>query len=281
MIFRKVKKVTLGIALKILKTYFNNTSYSLFLFDRTKKEIQPFLWHPRYLPKKNAQLTKSETNNWADFGDLLEYEGTFVFDVGAAIGSTSRLFAKKAEKVYSFEPNLENYKTIENLIHLEKIHNIELHNVAVSNQNSDLKFYNRESHGIHSLGKHTKGKVINVSSIRTIKLDNFYKNNFKNNEPIGLLKIDTEGYEYEVLDGAKELLKSKTIKTIIFEHSKSILKIQGKDPNSIFKLLEEYNYQVYNYKGNMFDYKKDSYDKISDFLAICENDYTPIPAIRP
>ena len=83
------------------------------------------------------------------------------------------------------------------------------------------------------------------------------------------------------MDGAKELLKSKTIKTIIFEHSKSILKIQGKDPNSIFKLLEEYNYQVYNYKGNMFDYKKDSYDKISDFLAICENDYTPIPAIRP
>lgn len=267
MIKKKFKKVTLGIALKILKSYFENSNYSIFLFDRTKKKIHPFLWYPRYLPKKNDQSTKSTTNDWIEFEDLFSYNGSIVFDVGAAVGSTSRLFSKKAGKVYSFEPNLENFITFKDIIYLEKINNIELYNLAVSNQNSDLKFYNRESHGIHSLGRHPKGKVLKISNIKTIKLDDFYQNNFHNNEKIGLLKIDTEGFEYEVLDGSKNLLKNKTIKSIIFEHSKSILDTLGKNPDSIFKLLEEHEYKVYDYAGNLFDYKQDSYAKISDFFA--------------
>tara|TARA_B100001248_G_C27335500_1_gene433616 strand:+ start:150 stop:962 length:813 start_codon:yes stop_codon:yes gene_type:complete len=267
MVKKKLKKVILGMALKILRSYFKNSNYSIFLFDRTKKEIRPFLWFPRYLPKKNDESTKSATNDWINFKDQFSYDDTVVFDVGAAVGSTSRLFSKKASKVYSFEPNLENFNAFKDIIFIEKINNIELYNFAVSNQNSDLKFYNRESHGIHSLGKHPKGKVLEISNITTIKLDDFYRKNFYNNEKIGLLKIDTEGFEYEVLDGAKDLLKNKTITSIIFEHSKSLLDTLGKDANLVFKLLEEYEYKVYDYNGNLFDYTKDSYNEISDFFA--------------
>ena len=268
MIKKKLKKKFLSLALRILKSYFHNTDYSIFIFDRANKEIHPFLWHPRYLPKKDFQSSKSDTNDWSNFGDLLSYKDSIVFDVGAAIGSTSRLFSKNAKKVYSFEPNLENFNVLKDIIHLEKINNIEPHNLAVSNQNSDLTFYNRESHGIHSLGKHSKGKIINTSKIKTIRLDKFYQNNFQNSEKIGLLKIDTEGFEYEVLEGSVNLLKNKTVKCIIFEHSKSLLKTLGKNPNSIFELLEEYGYEVYDYTGNLFDYKRNNYNKISDFIAL-------------
>lgn len=267
---KRIKKRILSIALKILRSYFRNTKYSVFIFDREHKVIDPFLWHPRYLPKKDFQSTSSITNDWINFEDKLSYKGKIVFDVGAAIGATSRLFSKTAKKVYSFEPNIDNYNTLNDIIYLEKIDNIETFNLAVSNQNSELTFYNRESHGIHSLGKHPKGKIINTSKISSIRLDDFYESNFTNNEEISILKIDTEGFEYEVLDGSKNLLKKRIIKAIIFEHSESLLRTLGKDHKLIFKLLEKYNYQVYDYDGNLFDFKKDSCRKISDFLALAD-----------
>ena len=33
-------------------------------------------------------------------------------------------------------------------------------------------------------------------------------------------------------------------------------------------LLEEYGYEVYDYTGNLFDYKRNNYNKISDFIAL-------------
>ena len=263
----KLKKRITGIALKILQYYFEGSDYSIFLFDRNKKEIHPFLWFPRYLPQKDDQPTKSVTNDWTSFKDLLSYDGALVFDVGAAVGDTSRLFSKNAKRVYAFEPNQENFNNLTDIIYLNRIGNVEPYNLAVSNQNSDLTFYNRESHGIHSLGKHPKGKIINTSKIKAVKLDDFYQDNFYDNEKIGLLKIDTEGFELEVLQGSENLLKNKTIRCVIFEHSHSLLKTLGKNPNSIFKLLEGFDYEIYDYKGNLFDYRKNNPNKISDFLA--------------
>ena len=78
MIKKRIKKRILGLALKILKSYFHNTDYSIFIFDRANKEIQPFLWHPRYLPKKDFQSSKSVTNDWSNFGDLLSFINDFI-----------------------------------------------------------------------------------------------------------------------------------------------------------------------------------------------------------
>lgn len=266
--FKKIKKRILGFALKILKSYFEDINYSVLIFDRDRKEISPLLWHPRYLPSKATTHRTSATNDWSNFEDLFSYKESIVFDVGAAVGATSRIFCKDAKIVYSFEPNLENFNTLKDIIYLERITNIKPFNVAVSNQNSVLKFHNRESHGVHSLGKHPKGKVLKTTEIQSIRLDDFYQNNFHNGETIGLLKIDTEGFEYEVLKGSENLLKIKAIKCILFEHSKSILNSLGKNPDAIFKLLEEYQYEVYDYTGNSFNYKKDNYSKISDFIAL-------------
>ena len=198
----KFKKKILEIALRILKSYFKQTNFSVFIFDRDKKAISPLLWHPRYLPRKECSQKTSETNNWKNIGDFFPHKDGIVFDVGAAVGATSRIFSKDAKIVYSFEPNLENFNTLEDIIYLERINNIKPYNLAVSNQNAVLRFNNRESHGVHSLGKHPKGKVLDTTEVQSIRLDDFYENNFHQAETIELLKIDTEGFEYEVLKGS-------------------------------------------------------------------------------
>lgn len=264
----KFRKKILSCALSILKSYFKGTNFSVFIFDRDKKVISPLLWHPRYLPRKECIQNTSETNNWKNIEGFFDHRDGIVFDVGAAVGATSRIFSKDAKMVYSFEPNLENFNNLVDIIYLERITNIKPYNLAVSNQNAVLRFNNRESHGVHSLGKHPKGKVLDTTEVQSIRLDDFYENNFHHGEAISLLKIDTEGFEYEVLKGSEKLLKNKIIKCIVFEHSKTILKTLRKNPDKIFKLLEEYEYEVFDYTGNLFNYKADSYSKISDFVAI-------------
>ena len=66
-------------------------------------------------------------------------------------------------------------------------------------------------------------KFLNVSKseiffktikIKTNTLDNYLKN--KNISVIDLIKLDTEGHEFQILKGLEKNLKN--IKTIIFEH---------------------------------------------------------------
>ena len=153
----KFRKKILSFALSILKSYFKGTNYSVFIFDRDKNVISPLLWHPRYLPKKEYISRTSETNNWKNIECFFPHKDGIVFDVGAAVGATSRIFSKDAKMVYSFEPNLENFNTLKDIIHLERITNIKAYNLAVSNENAVLKFNNRESHGVHSPREASKG----------------------------------------------------------------------------------------------------------------------------
>ena len=57
-----------------------------------------------------------------------------------------------------------------------------------------------------------------------------------------LLKIDTEGYELEVLHGAKELFKQGKIKNILIElHKKDTY--ENYDPNDIDEFLKDFNFR--------------------------------------
>tara|TARA_Y100000389_G_scaffold202603_1_gene248376 strand:+ start:464 stop:1072 length:609 start_codon:yes stop_codon:yes gene_type:complete len=58
-----------------------------------------------------------------------------------------------------------------------------------------------------------------------------------------LLKIDTEGYELDVLQGAKELFKQGKVKNIIIElHKKDTYK--NYDPDDIDKFLKNFNFRL-------------------------------------
>jgi len=77
--------------------------------------------------------------------------------------------------------------------------------------------------------------------VPTITLDSFVKK--KKIKSIDLLKIDIEGSEYSMLQGAKDTLKKNKIKTILIEicDKKTVYK---KKENKILDFLKRYNFSL-------------------------------------
>ncbi len=254
-------------SLNILKRHISKfEDIDLYLYNYEKGTISPLLYFSRYLNFENLNST-SATNEWGHFEKMLNYENQIVIDVGAAIGATVRLFSKKAKTIYAFEPQSNNFKYLKTVIKLEKLGNVIPINLALSDKVGTATFYNRESHGIHSLGKHNKGSYSIRSEVKVTTLDDFCQKNLPSEE-IALLKIDVEGFEYDVLKGAVDLLTKKKIKAVIFEYSPKLTATCGKQENGIFELLTQNGFTIYDNQANKFNYKTDSKPKLSDFLAL-------------
>jgi hypothetical protein len=69
--------------------------------------------------------------------------------------------------------------------------------------------------------------------------------------PIDLLKIDAEGYDLEVLKGAKTLLRKNLINYIQFEYGMAT-KDAGLKLDDFIVFLKQFNYSVYSLDVNGF-----------------------------
>ena len=111
-----------------------------------------------------------------------------------------------------------------------------LHNVALSNINKEEDFYLDNEGGNSSLIDFGAQKSIKVQSK---KLDSF---NFKN---IKLLKIDAEGYEPEVLEGAVNTLKEIEYVSVDFGSERGVK--QENTVAEVNKIMYENNFHLYKF----------------------------------
>jgi len=265
-IIKKINKKILNIALFIIKKHMlKQSDMHLFTYARKADKLTPIIAYKARDILNIESGKPSATNNFEHIDNLINYSNKIVVDVGAALGATVFPFSKKATTVYAFEPQNENYLFLLDQIKIRGLKNIKIHNSAVSNSNGLADFYNRESHGIHSLGVHNKGKVVSSSQVKVIKLDDFWKENI--NKQIGLLKIDVEGFEADVLEGAGYLLENSKIDAVIFEFSPRIHKLRNVDIDAPIQILKKYNYDLFTTDGKVFIFDKDNYPKICDLIA--------------
>mgnify|MGYP003649779935 FL=1 len=135
------------------------------------------------------------------YSGLLE-DDDIVIDVGGYIGSHALPFAKCCPKglVYCFEPNKELYRTICDNTELNVLDNIRLYDVGVSSKSGYNTLYERQD-GTSRISKRlVKG---NPAQIEVVSIDGFLPHINK----CKLIKIDVEGHEFEVLQGAKNLIE--------------------------------------------------------------------------
>ena len=153
---------------------------------------------------------------------LIKDEINLSLDIGANVGNYTKLILQEtSSKVISFEPLPDAYRELE-VLKKEFRERLEIFNIAISNENKkqELYFGNKKSEKA-SLMKNleklsfVKETNINKISVEVKKLDDL--KDILNNEIIDFIKIDTEGYEFEVLDGAKNLLKEHQPKFIQIE----------------------------------------------------------------
>ncbi len=172
---------------------------------------------------------------------ILELEDPIIFDVGANDGESIKRFRKIFPnlKIYSFEPDDKIFERLKKKY--SNIKNIYLNNFGLSNKDGTQKFYSYSYDKMSSLiplevdSKLYKSRKIAKNSdkdfetekmVQLYKLDSFA--NEKNISRINVLKIDVQGCEPEVIEGAYDYIKKNKIDIIELEiilgfgYSKSI-----------------------------------------------------------
>lgn len=171
--------------------------------------------------KKEKQDFEKKTTDW--ILSNLEENKTFV-DVGHSTGWFSLLVASKGYKVIGFEPMDVAYRrALENM----KLNNLDyvIHNAAVSDITGETKIYYNPTVPITtgaSLDSSVRSRLNTKHSIvKTVRLDNLLAD-----ESIGLIKIDVEGHELNVLNGAEAVIKKNKPRLVLEandDHHKKIL----------------------------------------------------------
>jgi FkbM family methyltransferase len=182
---------------------------------------------------------------------LREFNINLSLDIGAHHGLYSKLLLEKTHsKVIAFDPFKDNCKKIKN-INKKYISRIVIKEIALSNQRKDKKIYffdkqSQLSSLMNDIKKfsYNKNKKLRYMKIKTDKLDNVINNELKKfKHKIDLIKIDTEGHEYEVLLGAKKTIKKHKPKFIQIEMNWHNLFI-NKNIFDFSKILKNYEFYI-------------------------------------
>lgn len=171
-------------------------------------------------------------------GKILKQGDVFV-DVGANIGLMS-IYAglKVGEKgsVYAFEPNPNTKSLLLENIHLNKIKNIKVEGLALSNEIKDSKIYDRWD---INRGGASLIKPSNPTQSYDIH-ETTFSEYFNLDQEIKLIKIDVEGFELEVLKGAEAfILNTKTPPVLIIEFSSMRVNTFGEDTEPLYTYLKD------------------------------------------
>ena len=217
----------------------------------------------RYLFEKIMLIMDnySQKKNFSYLRNLIGRKVEIFFDVGFHEGETAILANKyfSIKEIHAFEPN----PNISKNFYKRKNKNIFLINKGVGRKNCKKTFYTNNFSPINSFfrvnnrSKHTRLKSKILSFIYSEKINSKQRNveivtlkNYcqkKNIDKIDVLKIDTEGSEYDVLVGLGENIKN--VKCILFEHhyDKSLIKN--------YKFTDIHNILIENGFKNVFKTK--------------------------
>ena len=190
--------------------------------------------------------------------EFFEKEIECILDVGANIGYQSSFYNKffgNKIKIHSFEPHPISYYFLEK--NLSSFDNIRLYNFALGNENKEdyMSIPNHMIHRLSDLGVMSIGQHSNYFKTKILikKLD-LLPISFQQFKAI-YIKIDVEGYEYNVLKGMSNLLNNNThiyLKIEINRDFNNVTKI-----NSIINFIEKLNFKFFTIKnGKFINYSK-------------------------
>jgi len=183
------------------------------------------------------------------------------FDIGAHEGESIEIFSKNftINKIYSFEPSPINFLKLKNKVNLflKNFKDIKVYveNVGLGDEkkriylkqlnesssstinqiNKNSKYFKKKRFFLNKL--HTKNFYKKID-IRIIRLDEYLNNN--SIEYINFMKVDTEGYELNVLKGLGT--KIHNVQYIMFEHHYHDMLIKAYKFSDINELLVKNNF---------------------------------------
>ena len=166
-----------------------------------------------------------------------------VLDVGAHVGYYTLLAAKRVAQVYAFEPDPESFELMTRSVKVNGYTNVKCFPAAVTNKTGRANFHIDSEAWGNSLSSENVSSPLRQLDVETVCLDELYAAGSLGDR-IDLLKIDVQGAEELVLNGAERIL-TKCRPIILIEVEPQRLRNMGTDPADLLKSLERnYGYEL-------------------------------------
>ncbi len=191
----------------------------------------------------NRAVGKFEVGRHEAIQKFLE-RGDIFIDIGACKGDYTLLASSivgEKGRVLSFEPEPTNRKWLLKSVNLNGYTNITIYETALSNSNGKAQFYLGKKSGWHSLipDLSTHGKGVIPITVRT--LDDVIEE-FGINGSVNMIKVDVEGSEMQVLEGASRTLDQHSLRTVLVDMHPMF----GVNPYEVCKYLEGKGFVIYH-----------------------------------
>ena len=186
--------------------------FSYLLNNPFKKELESRLEKGELFPMQHIHRS-------IRLAKKLPKQDFIILDIGGGIGASLRLYLKyfPSNRIILFEPVAESFKTIKSRFGKSK--NVAFCNLAIGNENSkkEINIANRvTSSSILPLSAETESvfydeKTLGLNrneTIEIVRLDDYLANE---KAKIGIMKLDVQGFEMNVLLGAEETLKITSV----------------------------------------------------------------------
>lgn len=198
-----------------------------------------------------GRLYEAETSHF--IGSILDEGDTFI-DIGAHVGYFSMLASHlvgPTGRVYSFEPEASNYAHLLEHIELNKATNLVPNFMAVGGAPGIAQFHvNADNDGGHALwevGRHPfNEKTRSAPTTRRVfltSLDHYFANREIGN--LKAIKMDAEGAEHSILEGAQELIARTGVPFVISEVNRFGLESMGTTETRMRAVMSDLGYETY------------------------------------
>lgn len=239
--------------LAILVQQFARSRTRLYFYTGEHDLLQPLTTTSAAFAARRAGGTPSGSGLW--WQKLRRLIGTARFDwaidVGVNYGYTTAWFATRAARVIAIEPAPANQALIREQIAIRHLANVELIAAAAGDRAGMTRLHLKPFDGHHSLGNIGASKTIAVLDVPVVTLDALASE--RGIDRVGLLKIDVEGFEDEVLEGARDLLTAHRIDRVVFEFSPAFYRQRGLSETGPADRLVALGYRLFDLDGRPVD----------------------------
>jgi len=211
-----------------------------------------------------------EKDETALIGHLIR-EKDICMDIGANIGYYTLLMASKAKKgkVHAFEPILRNYHLMCSSILMNGFENVVPNCCAIGNVDGSLDFSVADDSAYSSFVDTGWKSIVKRVKVPVKTLDTYCAEHFI--DKVDIIKVDVEGAEKLVLEGAQNILRDTKRKPriIMLELYEPIQQRYSSTIDGVLNVLKLFSYFPFIYtNGIITSFEKKHYNKFSNIFFV-------------
>lgn len=198
-------------------------------------------------------------------------KGDVFIDVGSNIGLFSLIASKivgEEGKVICFEPSPLTYSRLKENVKINNFNNLDIRNLGLSDSRGELTFYvSKNGYDAWNSFSPSKDNKLELSINVPVSTLDFELNDIDKSK-IKLVKIDVEGWEKFVLQGAKEFLTNFN-PIVMVELTEQNTFNSGYSVHEIYDIMKNFGYTWYRLQqGELVLEEKKLYYPYDNLIAI-------------